>query len=338
MLCRTKMLYTSHKKTAIWLSLLFLLFLGMTVPMDGFSIPRIPNNRIRSSSSSGINNNNIPPPHDNSNEFFLQDDDDSNPLLWSLFFTAENDDDDDDCDVAVGENPAVIPFKMRGGSTKTTSRDDLRLGSASTWRTSVNYWSRLLQNFKQRLSIGGKKKEKALTKEEQIIRELQQMKIKKVRAPNSTILTLPILTRCGHASHLISNPMTPEKIQLLAKHIKQYYISQGHVLASVTGATLNGDTATVELATQEPKVNAVQPIHLQFVKAMIQHPNNSARLIFCCQYQKEYKTNTKYTAAPEPPLVPLKDCNVTYVPISTVTTSPSKLAKALNVQLNKSFC
>ena len=82
----------------------------------------------------------------------------------------------------------------------------------------------------------------------------------------------------------------------------------------------------------------VQPIHLQFVKAMIQHPNNSARLIFCCQYQKEYKTNTKYTAAPEPPLVPLKDCNVTYVPISTVTTSPSKLAKALNVQLNKSFC
>ena len=343
------MLDIRQKKTAICY-LCLLLFVGMAVPMDGFSIPRISNNNIiRSSSSSGINNNNnnnnnnIPPPHDQSNGFFHpddDDDDDSDPLLWSLFFTMENDDDDDDdCDMTVAENHAVLPLNMRGGSTKTTSTDDLRLGSASTWRTSVDYWSRFVQNFKQRLSFGGQKKQKVLTKEEQIIRELQQMKIKRVRAPNSTILTLPILTRCGHASHLISNPMTPEKVQLLAKHIKQYYISQGHVLASVTCATLNGDTATVELATQEPKVNAVQPIHLQFVKAMIQHPNNPSQLISYRQYHKEHKMNAKYSAAAsQPSLVPLKDCNVTYVPISTGTTNPSKLAKALNLQPRKSFC
>ena len=111
------------------------------------------------------------------------------------------------------------------------------------------------------------KKKSQKSKEEEGLAQLASVKIKTVSAPNSTILSAPLLQHAGQQSRLIGNTLTTSGVQYLAKILAQHYHRMGYPLCSVTGATLSLE-GECKVETEEPRLSR-EPVNIAFAKEMV---------------------------------------------------------------------
>ena len=97
------------------------------------------------------------------------------------------------------------------------------------------------------------------SKKEEELAQLASVKIKIESAPNSTILSAPLLQHAGQRSRLIGNTLTSSGVQYLAKVLAQHSLPMGYPLCPVTGATLSLEdefkVETAELRLSRESVN-----------------------------------------------------------------------------------
>jgi hypothetical protein len=112
--------------------------------------------------------------------------------------------------------------------------------------------------------------------------------------------------------------------------LKRWYNQQGYVLHTVTGATLRADSATAEIAVQEPIVSET-PVAISFCKEMIVDPE-SGELLTLRQYRDKHTARRTFGFDSKK----LSSLNVTYAPTDG-RIKPNKIAQALDLEPGKPF-
>lgn len=223
---------------------------------------------------------------------------------------------------------------VRGGSSKV-----LQKGSKNTLSTTASFWSKAFQSAQENFSnavettrsgVTGMFKSKAQKEEEALLKQLKTTPIKAVTAPNSTVLPPDVLALAAQRSGLIGRPLRVEAVQEVARNLKQWYTRKGYVLHSVTGATLQPDSATAELTVQEPRLSS-RPVGITFCKEMVVDDDGS--LVTYRQYREKHRR--RQTLGHEK--ITKADLNTTFVQ-TTGRTDPQRLATALKLHPGRPFC
>lgn len=232
----------------------------------------------------GVGGNNFPPspPSGTSHHSFFEDGDDSSPrnnLLAASFMgmldttegvislpdlEAEEEEYLDMNSVQDSVEDSTEHMKdLRGGSTKSSSTNDVVAGAKSSMQTTVSYWSHAIESFKGKVkNTFGRKKKKA-QEEEEI--DLAKVNIEDIQAPKSDILPDVVIKRAAQRSGLLGSTLRADRVNECARQLKKFYMQRGYVLHSVTGATLHTENRTATLNVQEP-VLAKTPVAITFAK------------------------------------------------------------------------
>ena len=219
---------------------------------------------------------------------------------------------------------------LRGGSTSTKkkSSDDLVKGSQAAIAKTTTFWKTSMDNVRQRTGQLFKSKEQK--KQEELLEQLKTMPIRAVSVPNTTVLPPDVISMAVKRSGLIGSPLRTDRVQELARNLKRYYARKGYVLHTVTGATLNANTATAEIEVEEPEVSRV-PVGITACKEMV-IDSESGELMTFRQYREKHvqKKTFGYDR------IEKKDLNTTFVETEG-RTKPSRIAKALQLHPGKPF-
>jgi outer membrane protein assembly factor BamA len=230
----------------------------------------------------GVGGNNSPPspPSGTSHHSFFEDGDDSSPrnnLLAASFMgmldktegvislpdlEAEEEYLDTNSVQDSVEDSTEHMKDLRGGSTKSSSTNDVVAGAKSSMQTTVSYWSHAIESFKGKVknTFSRNKKE---AQEEEI--DLAKVKIEDIQAPKSDILPDVVIKRAAQRSGLLGSTLRADRVNECARQLKKFYMQRGYVLHSVTGATLHTENRTATLNVQEP-VLAKTPVAITFAK------------------------------------------------------------------------
>lgn len=156
-----------------------------------------------------------------------------------------------------------------------------------------------------------------------LLEQLRTLPVQVVTVPNSTVLPPEVVRVAIKRSGIIGNPLRADRVQELARTIKRWYVRNGFVLHSVTGANLKPDTATAEITVDEPIVSTT-PVEITICKEMV--VDDVGGLMTFRQYRDSQ--NTRKTFRHD--RLNRKDLNTTYVE-TTGRTKPSKVARALGL-------
>jgi len=270
---------------------------------DAFSFPRFPiippsnNINVRGGCDDGGNGGGKFP---GDTGFQLSDGDDNGnddgvafnlaSLYW-IAATSEEPNNYDTSDEEEGEHVSQSEEKnlmptpteiLRGGSvasTKSSSNSKKSIGSSIN-DSLDSMQALLLEPFRLAGSENPFKKngdDQALKKQQDL---LVSTKVQSVSAPNSQLLTPDDVTQCAKDSNLIGGTLTPETLENTANRINRFYLEQGYVMNSVTGATLippsdgkeSDGEGHVELKVREIKLarprkrSSPPPVHIRFVE------------------------------------------------------------------------
>ncbi len=165
--------------------------------------------------------------------------------------------------------------------------------------------------------------------ESDLVEQLRTLPVRLVTVPNSTVLPPEVVRMAVKRSGLVGSPLRADRVQEIAKTIKRWYIRNGFILHSVTGANLKADTATAEITLDEPMVS-ITPVEITVCKEMV--VDEAGELLTFRQYldQQAARKNFRHDR------VEKKDLNTTYVE-TTGRTKPSKVAKALGLRPGSPF-
>ena len=148
---------------------------------------------------------------------------------------------------------------------------------------------------------------------------------------STTVLPDTVVQLAAKRAGVLGHPLRTDRVQDFATALKRWYTRNGFVLHAVTGATLNVDTATAEIAVQEPKTSHT-PVDITFCKEMVQD-EASGQLMTFKQYRAHHAQRKTFGADK----IEKSQLNTTFVPSTTGRTRPSRLASALRLRPNQPF-
>ena len=209
---------------------------------------------------------------------------------------------------------------LRGGSRKQRNPGDVLQVLAQFWDQVFRNASSGVQNAFRR----GQKQKQSL-----LLDELKNLPIRGVTVPNTTVLPPEVVRVAVKRSGIIGNPLRADRVHEVAKSLKLWYMRNGYVLHSVTGANLQADTATAEILVEEPSISS-QPVEILAVKEMV--ITDDGDLLTFRQYL-DREANRK---AFRHDRIEKSDLNTTYVE-AVGRTSHDKVAKALRLCPGKPF-
>ena len=214
-------------------------------------------------------------------------------------------------------------------------------GPIDTIKATSAYWNKTFKSttlaLKRPFQSFGRKpqflKSKTEKRQEEFTQKVRTTPIRHVSAPNSTLIPHEVLEIAAKRTGVIGNPLRPAAVQDLARALQQWYTRKGYVLSSVTGATLQVDTQTAELAVEEP-VSSDIPISLVYCKEMVVDPDDGSLMTY-----RQYKTKHARRKSFGYDRISKTDLNTTYVPSTDGgRTNPRSIAKALKLQPKSPFC
>jgi outer membrane protein assembly factor BamA len=186
---------------------------------------------------------------------------------------------------------------------------------------------------------------KTQRKEQELLHQLQTMTVQRVSVPNSTVLPENVVRMAVQRSGLIGSPLRTDRVQEFARQLKRWYVRQGYVLHSVTGATLKPESATAEITVDEPLVSPQQPVDIVFCKEMV-IDDDTGELFTFRQYREKKVKELQSSRASSSTLnkrfqrldkrLERKDLNTTMV-TTTGRTRASKVASAMKLEPGQPF-
>jgi outer membrane protein assembly factor BamA len=183
-------------------------------------------------------------------------------------------------------------------------------------------------------SVTGLFRSKEVKKQQELLEQLQTMPVQRVAVPNSTVLPDSVVRTAVKRSGLLGSPLRTDRVQEFAKHLKRWYVRQGYVLHSVTGATLKPETATAVITVEEPTVSR-RPVDIVFLKEMVVDEDTGEPITFRQYREKKTKelqesraTGSKFQRLDRQ--LDRQNLNTTFV-MSKGRTKPSKVAGALKL-------
>ena len=209
---------------------------------------------------------------------------------------------------------------LRGGSRKQSNPGDFFQVFAQFWDQVFRKASSGVQNAFRR----GEKQDQHL-----LLEELKTLPIRGVTLPNTTVLPPEVVRVAVKRSGIIGNPLRADRVQEIAKSLKLWYVRNGYVLHSVTGANLKADTATAEILLEEPSISS-QPVEIVTVKEMV--ITDDGDVLTFRQYLDKEASRKSFRHD----RIEKSSLNTTYVE-AIGRTSADKVAKALRLCPGKPF-
>lgn len=233
----------------------------------------------------------------------------------------------------VGANTAS--FACRGGGAM-----EIIDGGKAAISRAATFW----KSATVKRPLKGLFQSKTEKKEQELLQQLQTMPVQRVTVPNSTVLPPDVVRMAVKRSGLIGSPLRTDRVQEFAKHLKRWYVRQGYVLHSVTGATLKPESATAEITVEEPRVSRL-PVDIVFCKEMVVDNDTGDLLTFRQYREKKIKElqssresgstlNRRFQRLDQQ--IERKDLNTTIV-ATTGRTKASKVASALMLTPGQPF-
>jgi hypothetical protein len=238
------------------------------------------------------------------------------------------------CNQTVDDTTMAVP---RGGGRLTKDKPNLLASTTMYWKGVFHTTVKTLTNpfrMAQR-QVSQLLKSKATREEEELMEQLQTIKVQSVIIPNSTVLPKDVVQIAAKRSGILGNPLKTEYVQDFAQSIKRWYTLKGYVLHSITGATLQPETATAEISVQEP-VHDRAPVHISLYKEMVLDPV-TGNLTTYRQYRDQYERRKTF-GWNDQNVLKKEDLNLTYVPAThRGHVRPSKIAQALDMVPGQPF-
>jgi len=167
-------------------------------------------------------------------------------------------------------------------------------------------------------------------REKELLKQLQTMPVRQVVVPETSVLPKEVVQLAAKHSGVIGNPLRTDRVQDFARSLKHWYSRQGYILHSVTGATLNADTATAEIAVEEPRI-AEAPVEITFCKEMVIDNETGDLMTF-----REYRDKHQQRRLLGFDNLSKDNLNTTYV-TTDGRTKPRRVASALGLTAGRPF-
>ncbi|KAL3927568.1 MAG: hypothetical protein SGARI_005285, partial [Bacillariaceae sp.] len=220
-----------------------------------------------------------------------------------------------------------LAFQGGGGSS-----NEIVNGGKAALSRAANFWKSTWNNAIG--SVTGIFKSKEQKKTQELLEQLQTMPVQRVAISNSTVLPESVVRVAVKRSGLVGSPLRTDRVQEFAKHLKRWYIRQGYVLHSVTGATLKPETATAEITVEEPKVSG-RPVDIVFLKEMVLDDETGEPITFRKYREKKIQelqanrgSNSRFQRLDKQ--LERQNLNTTMI-MAKGRTKPSKVAGALKL-------
>jgi outer membrane protein assembly factor BamA len=224
----------------------------------------------------------------------------------------------------------ILLAEFRGGAaSRKTSNNNIIRGAQVTLAKMTNFWKSTFTSLQNKVASLIKSKEQK--KEEDLLDQLQSMPVKAVSVPQNSVLPPDIVRVAVKRSGLIGNPLRTDRVQEIARNLKRWYMKQGYILHTVTGATLKPESATALITVEEPNVSKL-PVQITVCKEMVVDEEDGQILTFRAYKQKQAEKKVFRHDRIE-----LKDLNTTFVPANG-RTDPQKIANALKLKPGRPFC
>lgn len=240
----------------------------------------------------------------------------------------------------------------RGGSQQQQQQQqpatDVVKGTQATLSATASFWGstfgRVAQGIKNRVvsvrnGIAKRFQSPEQQKEQELLQQLETMPVQRVVVKDTQVLPTEVVQIATRRSGLLGKPLQAERVQELARTLKQWYDRQGYVLHSVTGATLEINTATAEIQVQEP-VSASQPVNIVFCREMVVD-SETGELLSMRQYKDRNEVKRKFGTLRKnndkaQQLQLQQSANTTLIETNG-RTNPSRIAHALGLRPNRPF-
>eukprot|EP00536_Pseudo-nitzschia_multiseries_P003157 jgi/Psemu1/295119/fgenesh1_pm.47_\ len=226
-----------------------------------------------------------------------------------------------------------------GGSSSKSQNNGVIQGGKAVVMRSVSFWKSTVGNAVE--SVKSKFQSKESQKRQELMEALKVMPVRQVVVPNSTVLPAEVIRTAVKRSGMIGSPLKMDRVQELSRNLKRWYMRQGYILHSVTGASLNTDTATASISVEEPFVSAL-PVDIVVVKEMV-IDDETGELITFKQYRSKKLSELEkkpggFGAFGRMPNLNIdrKDLNTTLVP-TTGRTDAKKIAQAMKLRPGTPF-
>jgi outer membrane protein assembly factor BamA len=224
----------------------------------------------------------------------------------------------------------------RGGSTKARRKP---VGKKGVLGSTVDYWKDAFGSLSAAVGkpfkvtghfVASRFQSKEKKREEELMKQLQSMPIRQVVVPNSTVLPADVVQIAAKGSGMLGSPLRTDRVQDMARNLKNWYLRKGYVLHSVTGVTLKPETATAEIAVEEPTVSRT-PVGINFYKEMVIDEDTGDLMTFR-EYKEKHKTRRTFGLD----RLTMQDLNTTFVETSG-RTKPGRIASAMGLRPGNHF-
>jgi outer membrane protein assembly factor BamA len=231
--------------------------------------------------------------------------------------------------------PSTYAWLARGGGSASVKSSPQKLAKTTSnywkgvWKSTTTTLSKPFVSLKQATSDVFKSKKQR--DDEAIMAKLQTMPVRAVRvANNATVLPDDVVQMAATRAGLIGQPLRTDRVQAFARNLKHWYARQGYVLHSVTGATIDADSAVAEISVEEPCISAA-PVDIVFCKEMVVD-NETGQVLTFRQYREKHSTRRTFGFDK----IKRENLNTTFV-AAPGRTNPNVVAKALRLLPGRSF-
>ena len=233
----------------------------------------------------------------------------------------------------------VRPLALKRGGSSSESKDiGIIQGGKTVITRAAAFWKSKFEGAVA--SVKGKLQPKKTKKDQDELQKLRSMPVRKVVVTNSTVLPADVIRTAINRAGLIGKPLKQDRVQDLARNLKRWYNFKGYILHSVTGASLDQETATASISVEEPFVSAL-PVKIVFCKEMVVDEETGSLLTFKKYREKKLKQmenkSSGFVRFQSLDLkIDKKDLNTTFI-TTTGRTKASKIAKALKLKPGTPF-
>lgn len=230
------------------------------------------------------------------------------------------------------------PLALKRGGSASPKEGGIIQGGKTVIDKATTFWKSKFDNAVT--SIKGRFRSQETKKREELMEQLQTMPIRKVVVPNSTVLPPDVVRTAINRAGLIGSPLKMDRVQDFARNLKRWYTRKGYILHSVTGASLDPETATATISVEEPRVSGL-PVDIVFCKEMVKD-DETGELLTLKQYkQKKIASMEKKSRGfgrfqSQELQLDIKNLNTTLVKTKG-RTKASKIARAMKLKPGRPF-
>ncbi|VEU36085.1 unnamed protein product [Pseudo-nitzschia multistriata] len=247
---------------------------------------------------------------------------------------------DDFLDLTTDATPMkpLLALRRGGGGGSNAQNGGVLKGGKAVITRAASFWKSTVGGAVD--SVKSKFRSEDSKKREALLQALEVMPVRQVVVPNSTVLPPDVVRTAVKRSGIIGGPLKMDRVQELARNLKRWYMRQGYVLHSVTGASLDPDTATASISVEEPLVSGL-PVDIVFCKEMVVDDDTGELVTFKKYRAKKLSELEKkrpaglFGRAPDLK-IDRSQLNTTLVP-TTGRTDPTKIAKAMKLKPGTPF-